>query len=447
MPNDGFDDDHSERSEENDEDTELILDYLSDRLDPEDVRALEDRAKIDREFRVKLADVVLLKGLVMLALERNPGPASAECRRTQKLFRDYRLGRTSPAKTAQLSRHIDDCIDCELAYDEFNERESREPGPARRGGWGKRWRSFCGSGRRLTVAGLVAVALAAGAFGVVSMLSASKSGTTRAGSPAGPVRPAGTMLSPDEVRSDLAAVRAANPDLAEKAALTEAVEEILDDGIAPWERSMRYADLGRRFGASVEPLLWACAKNDPDVEARIAAYHAIGLAACDRTHLLAATARELRARSTGALLLLPRSIGTLGDEATEALHEALRARNPEDAIWRAQVLRIAYGPRKTDPVVRQTLDIALRSPEDRIRAHAVHSAAAAGESSVMPTAIDLLRSSDATSRAIAALVVIRSGSTSDFKQLLGLDWSQDPALWPQIDARARAEGLPVSQTP
>src|SRR6187200_3407067 len=95
-----------------DPDTTLILDYLSNKLDPDAAKQLEDRARADKEFRYKLADIVLLKGLVMLALEKDGGPGQ-ECRTTQRMFLDYLKGRTSAKKTALLSRHLEECFECE----------------------------------------------------------------------------------------------------------------------------------------------------------------------------------------------------------------------------------------------------------------------------------------------------------------------------------------------
>ena len=168
-PDDDFDPDGSVDGE--DPDTALILDYLSNKLGVQDAGAVEERARRDKEFRYKLADIVLLKGLVMLALEKNPEPAAAECQRTQRLFLDYLKGRTSVAKTGQLSKHLEQCFECELAYERFREeRPSNKPARSRSG---KRlaWRR-----RPLVIAALVAIGLAAGALGVFGVLtSAAKS--------------------------------------------------------------------------------------------------------------------------------------------------------------------------------------------------------------------------------------------------------------------------------
>jgi hypothetical protein len=106
-----------------DPETELILDFLADRLPPEDARAMEDRARRDKRFRNKLADMTLLKGIVMLALERSeeePARPAKECRRIRKLLRAYHEGRTRPAQTAELSSHVDECLDCENALEEIS---------------------------------------------------------------------------------------------------------------------------------------------------------------------------------------------------------------------------------------------------------------------------------------------------------------------------------------
>ena len=90
---DDLDFDRAEReSAESDPDTNLILDYLANKLHPDDAGKLEERARRDKDFRYKLADLVLLKGLVMLALEKNPAATGKDCRRTQRMFLDYLKG-------------------------------------------------------------------------------------------------------------------------------------------------------------------------------------------------------------------------------------------------------------------------------------------------------------------------------------------------------------------
>src|SRR5438105_2238085 len=155
--------------EVSDPDTNLILDYLSNRLDPADVRKLETRARSDKDFRYKLADIVLLKGLVMLALEKNPGPAAKECRKTQRLFLDYLKGRTNPANTAMLSRHLEECFECELAFERFQEKPETAQDHQR--GRLRRSTPFLRRPRKVALTAMVAVALAAGAMGIVGMLA------------------------------------------------------------------------------------------------------------------------------------------------------------------------------------------------------------------------------------------------------------------------------------
>src|SRR5262245_9456344 len=111
-------------SAEADPDTNLILDYLANKLDPEDAGKLEDRERRDKDFRYNPAAAALLKGLALLALETNAPPAARDCRRTQRMFLDYLKGTASPGKTAELSRHLDECFECELAFERFQERSS-----------------------------------------------------------------------------------------------------------------------------------------------------------------------------------------------------------------------------------------------------------------------------------------------------------------------------------
>ena len=154
-----------------DPDTNLILDYLSNKLDPDDAERLEERAKRDKAFRYKLADIVLLKGLVVMATKSPRRRAVGECRRAQGMFLAYLKGRTSAQKTAQLSRHLEECLECELAFERF------EAGPAevamREGELGESaWRRIVTPGRNLALSVLVVVALGAIAFGVIAFLRA-----------------------------------------------------------------------------------------------------------------------------------------------------------------------------------------------------------------------------------------------------------------------------------
>jgi hypothetical protein len=148
MTSDDDDSDPSGEPDGADPDTNLILDYLSNKLGAADAGALEERARHDKEFRYKLADIVLLKGLVMMALEKNPEASQAGCRSAQRLFLDYLKGRTSVEKTAELSQHLEQCFECELAFERF--RENPKAGPKAARSWSPWWsRSFSRRARPL----------------------------------------------------------------------------------------------------------------------------------------------------------------------------------------------------------------------------------------------------------------------------------------------------------
>jgi hypothetical protein len=117
--------------EGDDRDTSLILVYLSNKLEPEAARDVEARARQDKDFRRRMADLVLLKGLVALALERSPLPATRLCRDVRRSFIAYSAGRADRAKTARLSRHLEECFECEVAYDRFQEQREAPPARAR----------------------------------------------------------------------------------------------------------------------------------------------------------------------------------------------------------------------------------------------------------------------------------------------------------------------------
>jgi len=242
VPNDPSFDPAQSEEDGPDPDTTLILDYLSNKLDSDAVHQLEDRARSDKDFRYKLADIVLLKGLVMLALEKNPGPASGECRRAQRLFVDYLKGRTSAKKTALLSRHLEECFECELAFERFQAQPAAAPEPS--GAFGG-IRARLANARGLVYTAIVAVALAAGAFGVVGILS---SGGAPPRSRPGAAETAGTdglVAHPAEIMAALDAATAnADPGLATDQ-LKDLVQQILDGGKTPTQRGDVYRELGR----------------------------------------------------------------------------------------------------------------------------------------------------------------------------------------------------------
>ena len=229
-PDDDFDRDGSVDGE--DPDTALILDYLSNKLGAQDAGAVEERARRDKDFRYKLADIVLLKGLVMLALEKNPEPTAAECQRTQRLFLDYLKGRTNVAKTAQLSRHLEQCFECEVAYERFREQGASTEQTRS----GKR---LGRKGRPLAIAALVAIGLAAGALGLFGFLT-SAAKTDGGGADQDTIASA---TAESEIRRAVDEVIAANP--AAESKIRGLVGTIRDPATTPRERFNFYRTLGR----------------------------------------------------------------------------------------------------------------------------------------------------------------------------------------------------------
>lgn len=444
LPNDQFHSDDDE-DREVDADTELILDYLSNKLDAQDVAALESRATSDKDFRHKLADVVLLKGLVMMALDKNPSPEVRECRQTQRLFLDYLRGRTSAADTARLSRHIEDCFECELAFERF---ESREADVGERGGWGGLWRRFEQSGRRILVASLVVSALAAGAFGVFGMLtSAAADGTAaRQGAPGGLARPASMLVDADAVHASAAQVRAQHPELAESSRFEELVAEILDEARTPKERGDSYAQLGADFGAKAEPILWAAASNETTRMGRESAYRAINLGASAIGSLRDALRREVSDHSPAALLLVRAAVRNVDADLLAILRALFEPDDSVEPVWRAQMLRGVYEFAKSDPVIERRMRASLASPNDQVRVHAVSGAVASGDVAKLSIAIELLHARDDTARTLAAVLITRHGSADDFKRLFDIDWSGNDQVIAAIRARANKDGitLPIS---
>jgi anti-sigma factor RsiW len=107
-----------------DPETTLILDYLSNQLTPAEASRLEERATLDGDFRRKLADVVLLKGLLLLALERDGEGPRSECRDARKSFGAYVRGTITGPATASMSRHLEHCVACDVEFEHF--RDSAE---------------------------------------------------------------------------------------------------------------------------------------------------------------------------------------------------------------------------------------------------------------------------------------------------------------------------------
>jgi Putative zinc-finger len=146
----------------NDPDTRLILDYLSAKLDVEAVRGVKARADADGDFRNKLSDLVILEGLVAMALEAKPDESKRECRTMRALFLDYLEGRMPGARTAELDRHLEDCLECAVALERCQAPGAR-PEPAtprpRRRAWLTRGRAAWAAIAVLTAASAFAVFL------------------------------------------------------------------------------------------------------------------------------------------------------------------------------------------------------------------------------------------------------------------------------------------------
>src|SRR5262249_34961399 len=143
------------------------------------------------------------------------------------------------------------------------------------------------------------------------------------------------------------------------------VDRIIDPTTTSTERGDFYEQLGKEFGAAVEPLLWALAANDPIEEARVKAYEAIDLRkARDVASLFAAARREADVRSSRAFLLIDGLVGHPSDEVKEFFRQLFRAEKDRDEEWRAEVLRQIYGTMKGDALIEARLSGYLADRND-----------------------------------------------------------------------------------
>lgn len=441
---DDLDFDRSEReSAEADPDTNLILDYLANKLHPDDAGKLEERARRDKDFRYKLADLVLLKGLVMLALEKNPTATSKDCRRTQRMFLDYLKGDTSPAKTAELSRHLDECFECELAFERFQQSPGEPLAPAKRATGLRRWIQ---PGRSLVITALIAVVLAAGAIGMVGFLSSS------AHAPAKPVAnparwgdaplvaEAGLIQDPDEVRRVLAEVTADDPKSEASVRLSELVDQIIDAG-DPIERQTHYETLARDFKAQAPSVLLAVAKNEPVLDARRTAFRVIGAGVCAHPNeLLAATQREIDAHTNVAFLLLPHLAACGKPETVAFLRSAFADEKGGDEWW-SQARFAIYCSSKTDPVIAARMRAALSDKNELMRSHAAIAAANEKDQAGLPVALGLLDSVNPSVRENAAIAIARLGLQPDVDRLFERAWAREPKLLKRIQLILTGRGM------
>jgi hypothetical protein len=428
---------------EADPDIELILDYLADKLDGADRVDFERRARHDRDFRYKLADAVLLKGLVVLALERDTEPDVRECRAAKRLFLDYLKGTTSSQNTAQLSRHIEKCLECEVALERLQQKPDLLGSPetviGSKGAWGRLGKTA----RRLVAAALAVVVLTAGGFGLVAVLqgSAKRSGTPAAAN-------AGGVLHPDAFARALDALASAEPRADQRARIADLARQVVDPSTTPAERAALYAAFGKESGEAAEPVLWVVAANEPVEDARGAAYRAIDFAkARDGAAMLAAARREIEARTAQSFWLIHGLLSRSQPEIRPLLTALFAAERDEDEEWRAEVLRQVYGTMKGEPVIEKRLYAYLADQNDRIRASAVVAAAEAGNASVVPLAIALLDSKDAKAQMAAVVVLHRHGSEEQFKTVLARDWSRDKNLKLAIQGAMQARGFALPQNP
>lgn len=108
-------------------DVELLENFLDGALSKHQAQELEARLRMDQELRAALNELVLLRAAAQL-LRRPSGSGSEQCLSTRKLFRSYRQGTSSASETAQLSRHLEECFECELDFEEVPVRSE----PSRR---------------------------------------------------------------------------------------------------------------------------------------------------------------------------------------------------------------------------------------------------------------------------------------------------------------------------
>jgi HEAT repeats/Putative zinc-finger len=433
----GFDAAGRENAEA-DPDTNLILDYLANKLGPDEVGRLEDRARRDKDFRYKLADLVLLKGLVMLALEKNPQSTNRDCRRTQRMFLDYLKGTTTPANTAELSRHLEECFECELAFERFQAHpEAALKPPLASSGW----RRLIHPSRSVAITAVVAVVLAAGAIGVVGFLSsasASPPPPPRSGLP-GAVAEAGLIRDPAEVREALAQVTAADASSEASVRLAELVDLILNEP-DPWVRRKAYERLGKEPGTATR-LLFVLAKNEPFEKARAAAYRALGPAlTSDPAELLAATRREIDARSEQVFILISGLSRCPQPEVSAYLRRSFAEEKDESAWW-TQVRYSIYCAGRNDPVIAESMKSALSDRNELMRSFAALAASAKNDQAALPAALGLLDSSDATVRENAAVAISRLGFESDVAKLFDRAWARDAKILQMIEPYLTRRGL------
>jgi hypothetical protein len=428
-----------------DPDTTLILEYLSNKLGPADAQRLEDRARTDKEFRCKLADIVLLKGLVMLALEKNPGPQTGQCRRTRGLFLDYLKGRTSAKKTALLARHLEECFECELAFEKF---QCQTPSETEASGGG--FLSFFGGFKRtrgVVYTAVVAVAIAAGAFGVVGILSSGAS-KHRAGaaSIAGPEHIDGLFARPGEVRAAVDAVAASAPADLDSGRLSETVDRVLAGGISVKERGDVYEQLGKEFRKHGEPVFWALAAGESSSDNRSLLYGALTSAPIqDERSLVDAARRELEKRSLSAIGLLLYANDNPTPAMRRLLEDAFVLHRQRDQLW-SQIMQLY--PRMTDsPAVERHMAEVLADPDDWVRSHGAVARANAKKSDALPIGLALLGSRDEAVQANAAHVIARLGSQQDIDRLVAQPWATrcKPNIVAQL--KKRPAGLPTVTLP
>jgi hypothetical protein len=384
----------------------------------------------------------------MLALEKNPGPAQKECRFTQKLFLDYLKGRTTAKKTAQLSRHLEECFECELAFERFQEAGHGILADPKGRGWRAFWRRFLRPGKHLAVAALVIAALAAGAFGIVGLLTSAAIGTPGNGLAAtgGRAQPDGLVLRPARIRAVLDGLLALDPTLdSGPVKLSDLVASVLDEASTPNERMDVYKQLGKSpFKGRIEPLLWILAENEPIPDPRSVAYEALRPKdARDTDALLKAARREIAARSPSTAILLPALSTHLTDEVRAYLVSLFANDDAREEVYWAERLSSVYVPLRGEPVIEKRLKRNLDHPDDDVRAWAVATSELAENRDALPIAIRLLDSPKERAKSAGARFVARYGSDEDLKAAAKRDWSKYPNIGVILTAEMSRRGIPL----
>ena len=354
-----------------------------------------------------------------------------------ELFLDYLKGRTNVAKTGQLSLHLENCFECELAFERFRESAAMaavQPRP--REGWLRR---LARPVRPVMVPALVGIALAAGALGIVGFLSSASGRSSPSGT--APAKDPGTAAA-SEVRRALADLSSSDPALLADGSLAAHVEEILAGTMTPAERQSFYLGLGQTFGAKVEALLWALAAWEQDPAARSSAYDAVTPILTDQAALLVAARREVEAGTPQTFLLL-RPLARSPDAASRGALRAWVSDPSRTTEWQVRILSGVYSTLRGDPIVEARMTAALADPSEAVRSSAATVGADAKNEAVRPVAIALLDSSDAAIRSSAALAIARIGDQADVDRLFGLPWTRDQGLRGTLESIVRGRRLAV----